>query len=568
MLSLWLNLTHAGSIARSLLVALAFLPTCASSENSLTSQAIAVDGGRIAAASADAHGVRVFKGIPYAAAPVGDRRWRAPAPVEPWSGVRASDRFGPSCTQVDMFAGAGVSSGGQGEDCLYINVWTPARAGTEPLPVFVWIHGGAYVVGSGSDPRIDGASLAAQGVIVVTFNYRLGVFGFLAHPELSGEVPQRASGNYGLMDQLAALRWIQHNIARFGGDPSRVAIGGNSAGATSVNALMASPLGKGLFSRAIAQGGSAMSVSAPNDGSPLPRQLEEQKGLHFARTVGARDIQELRSLSADVLLKASGVDWSEWAWNASIDGYVVPAPPLEIFQQRRQNDVPLLVGWAANEGASIGRATFGGDDEPFAPQIEARFGKLAPDVLRLYPADTVERERASKAALAGEGFISFPSWTWGVAQSQTGTRPVFTYKFAHAPPVPADFGRASMIGSPGAFHGSEMAYVFGNFPVDQGWNVTDMDREISRGMQTYWLRFIATGNPNGAAGLPEWPAYRGPTPERLLIDEQRFRVLPDADRERFETLGRLAAAVPGSLSYRGMDARRWSVSDRTGINSK
>lgn len=555
----WLSPADCRGVAKALLGALAIVAMSVPAENSLTPPAIAVDGGRIAAAPADSHGVRVFKGIPYAAPPTGDRRWRAPAPVEPWLDVRASDQFGPACTQVDMFAGAGMSGGGQGEDCLYLNVWTAARPGGEPLPVFVWIHGGAYVVGSGSDSKIDGASLAAQGVIVVTFNYRIGVFGFLAHPELSGEVPQRASGNYGLMDQLAALRWVQHNIARFGGDPSRVAIGGNSAGATSVNALMASPLGKGLFSRAIAQGGSAMSVSAPNDGSPLPRQVEEQKGMEFARSVGARNIRELRALPADALLKASGTDWSQWAWNASIDGYVVPAPPLEIFQQRRQNDVPMLVGWAANEGANIGRATFGGDDEPFAPQIEARFGKLAPEVLRLYPADTVEHERASKAAIAGEGFISYPTWAWAVAQSRAGTEPVFTYKFAHAPPVPADYGRTSMIGPPGAFHGSEMSYVFGNFPANQKWNITAADREISRGMQAYWLRFIATGDPNGGADLPTWPAYRDSSPQRLLVDAKGFQVLPDADRERFEALGRLAAAVPGSLSYRGMDARRWDM---------
>jgi para-nitrobenzyl esterase len=545
------------SVTRGLLALMAFVAIHAHAETPVTSQPLAVDGGLISAAPAGAQGVRIFRGIPYAAAPVGERRWRAPASVDSWSGVRASDRFGAACAQVDMFAGAGLSRETQSEDCLYLNIWTPASAPAERLPVFVWIHGGAYVVGSGGDPRIDGSTLAAQGVVVVTFNYRIGVFGFLAHPDLTHEVPQRASGNYGLLDQVAALQWVQRNIATFGGDPTRVAIGGNSAGATSVNVLMASPLGKGLFSRAIAQGGSAMSVSAPNDGSPLPRAIEERKGVHFARAVGARSIKELRAVPAETLLKESGADWNKWGWNASIDGYVLPAPPLEVFQQGRQNDVPLLVGWAANEGASIGRATFGGDDEPFASQIAERFGKLAPEVLRLYPADTIERERASKAMLAGEGFISYPSWTWAVAQARSGKQPVFTYKFAHPPPVPSGYGGDSMSGPAGAFHGSEMTYVFGNFPSDAGWNVSADDRRIAAGMQAYWVRFIATGSPNGGAGLPKWPAYRGATPERLLVESRQFRVVPDADRERFEALGRLATAAPGSLSYRGMDAGRW-----------
>lgn len=543
---------------RGSLTLLALATMHAYAEKPVISQSIAVDGGHIAAAPADPRGIRVFKGIPYAAPPIGERRWRAPGAVESWSGVRPSDRFGASCSQVDMFAGAGLSGNGQSEDCLYLNIWTPARAAGERLPVFVWIHGGAYVVGSGNESRTDGAALAAKGLIVVTFNYRLGVFGFLAHPDLTDEVPQHASGNYGLLDQIAALRWIQRNIAAFGGDPTRVAIGGNSAGATSVNILMASPLAKGLFSRAIAQGGSAMSVSAPNDGSPLPREIEERKGLHFAHSLGARGMKDLRALSADALLKASGTDWNTWAWNASIDGYVLPAAPLELFQQGRQNDVPLLVGWAANEGAVIGRATFGGDDEPFAPQIATRFGKLAPDVLRLYPAGTIAEERASKAALAGEGFISYPSWTWAVAQSRTGKQPVFNYKFAYPPPVPPGYGRDSIIGEPGAFHGAEMTYVFGNFMHNPGWNLSAVDQRVSAGMQAYWIRFISSGDPNGEEGLPVWPAYREPAPERLYVTSQGFEVVPDADRERFEALGRLAADVPGSLSYRGMDAQRWA----------
>lgn len=521
-------------------------------------RSLAIEGGHVGIPPADSSGVRVFKGIPYAAPPVDHRRWRAPAPVEPWRGVKATDRFEASCAQANMFPGVGDLDGQQSEDCLYLNVWTPAHNASERLPVLVWIHGGAFVLLSGNEPRLDGVTLARQGVIVVTFNYRLGVFGFLAHPDLTAESSQRASGNYGIMDQIAALSWVQRNIASFGGDPSRVAIGGNSSGATSVNVLMASPLAAGLFTRAIAQGGSAMPASPPNDGSPLPRAIEESKGRHFATSLGASGPRELRALPMTALVEASGEDWSSWGWNACIDGYVLPAPPLEVFHRRQQNDVPLLVGWSANEGAALGRATFGGDDESFAPQIAARFGARAPEILRLYPAHSREQERAAKAALAGEGFIAYPSWTWAVVQSRTGKQPVFVYKFEHPPPVPPGYGRQSMLGDPGAFHGGEMPYVFGTFARFADWQFAPADFQIAAGMQSYWIHFIASGDPNGGAKLPIWPAYQGPAPRRLHVDARGFHVLPDADRCRFEQLGRLAAAAPGSLSYRGMSVERWA----------
>lgn len=523
----------------------------------MTSETIAVDGGLIAVALADGRGVRAFKGIPYAAPPTGARRWRAPAPVLPWQGVRPSNHFGSPCPQASMFTLDRDLGGTHSEDCLYVNVWTPAAPTDERLPVLVWIHGGAYVVGSGSEARFDGAALAAQGVVVVTINYRLGVFGFLAHPDLTQESRHHASGNYGLQDQIAALRWVQRNIARFGGDASRVAIGGNSSGATSVNVLMASPLAKGLFQRAVAHGGSAMSVSAPNDGSPLPRSFEERKGVQFASSLGARNIDELRAVSMDALLKASGTTWSTWGWNASVDGYVLPAPPAELFAQRKQNDVPLLLGWNANEGAAIGPATFGGDEASFAQEITARFGKSAPQVLQLYPAGSREQERASKVALAGEGFISYPSWTWAVAQVRAGKQPVFVYKFEYSPPVPRDFENGSLLGAPGAFHGAELPYLFGSFGNYPDWKFAPVDWQISRGMQSYWIHFISSGDPNGGAGLPHWPAYSNAEPKQLHIDATGFQVLPDRDRVRFEALGRLAAGAPGSLSYRGMNAERW-----------
>lgn len=528
-------------------------------DRSMTTDTVAVEGGVIAAAPADQHGVRAFKGIPYAAPTGGKSRWRAPEPVIPWEHVRSSANYAAPCPQAGMFKLPGDLASRHSEDCLNLNLWTAARAPNVRLPVFVWIHGGAYVDGAGSEARFDGAALAAHGLVVVTFNYRLGVFGFLAHPELTRETPHHASGNYGLLDQIAALRWVQRNIAQFGGDPARVTIGGNSAGATSVNVLMVSPLATGLFQRAIAHGGSAMSISAPNDGSPLPRSYEERKGMQFASALGARGIEELRAMPMEAVLNGSGKTWNSWAWNASIDGYVLPAPPAELLAQRKQNDVPLLVGWNANEGAGIGPATFGGDDDSFAEQIARRFGNLAPAVLRLYPAGSREQERASKAAIAGEGFIACPSWMWAVAQASGGKAPVFVYKFEHQPPVPPDFGeKRGMLGPPGAYHGAELPYLFGSFANDPDWRLAPVDLEISQGMQAYWVRFIFSGDPSGAAGLPVWPRYAPVDFQQLRMDSSGFRIVPDSDRERFGELARLAAAVPGSLSYRDMHAEQWA----------
>jgi len=515
---------------------------------------IRVDGGLLAAAPADAAGVRAFKGIPYAAPPVGQRRWQAPAPVEAWTGVSTVEKFGAPCMQTPLAGYDNSLAASDSEDCLSLNLWTAAKSRGEKLPVLVWFHGGAFVIGSGAASEINGASLAARGLIVVTVNYRIGPFGFLAHPELTTEAPQHTSGNYALLDQVAALGWVQRNIAAFGGDPKRVTISGSSAGGTSVNVLMVSPLAKGKFSRVIANSGAALPTTGVDDSSPLPRSIEENKGLHFARSVGARNLAELRALPAETLAAAAGGQWGAWAWNASIDGYVLPAAPGDIFARGRQSDVPLMIGWTGNEGATMGLATFGDDRESFRDQIVARFGQASEEVFRLYPVGSLDAERASKVALAGDGFIGFPSWRWITAQQRTGKQPIFVYQFNHAPPVPPDYGKGTMLGAPGAFHGAQTRYFFGTLP--SGWKLTEADRNLSATLQSYWINFARTGNPNGG-GLSVWTAYDGTAPQKLYIDATGARSAPDAELERFVALERLFRESPAAMRFRGMDTARW-----------
>jgi para-nitrobenzyl esterase len=441
------------------------------------------------------------------------------------------------------------------EDCLYLNVWTTAAPDTAaaPFPVLVWLHGGAYLIGSGHD--IDMSRLARRGVVVVAMNYRLGVLGFLGHPELSAEGAEGSSGNYGLMDQIAALHWIQANIAVFGGDPRRVTIAGASSGATSVNLLVVSALARGLFHGAIAQSGSAMPSTGFTDGSPLPRELEERKGVRFARSAGATGVDELRAIPAEALVEAAGSRWETWAWNASIDGWVVPAPPARILAAGLQNDVPLIAGWTANEGASLARAAFGDDDISFPERIRATFGAHAAEILRLYPGGSIASERRGKVALAGDGFIAFPMWSWVIEQLRTGSAPVFMYEFAQPPPVPANWARhPSMLGEPGAYHGASQPYLFEEFARYPLWLFTDADRRLGGVMASYWANFARAGDPNGS-GLAHWTRYEPvPGAQKIRFLSGGANCVPDADLARLRALAPLFAQSPGALSYRSMQA--------------
>lgn len=515
---------------------------------------LSVTGGTIATVPADDGGVRVFRGLPYAAPPVGDRRWRAPAPVVPWDGVRPTDRFGPNCPQPRIAASIDPSIEGMSEDCLTLNVWTAAASPGERRPVLVWLHGGAFLVGKASMPRPDGAEFVERGIVLVSMTYRLGAFGFLSHPGLTAEAG--ASGNYGLMDQIAALAWVRDNIAAFGGDPTRVTIMGHSAGGTSANILILSPLAKGLFHGIIALGGSAMPATGVNDGSPLPRAVEEAKGMRFAAALGVETVAELRALSADRVLAGSGATIGEWTWNASIDGHVLPAAPSAMLAAGQQHEVPLIVGWGADEGSIMARDSFGGEERPFAATIDARFGEAAPRIHALYPSASEHADRAAKAAFAGDGFIVYPTWSWALAQARQGHAPVFVGQFAYAPHLSAEWSSVvPLLGPAGAFHGAQTPYIMGWLDRQATWIVGAADRQISAALIPLYANFIASGDPNGP-GVPAWPRYRPDAPEKLRVEpDGAVHSVRDADYERLTELGNALAAAPrGALRYRGSDA--------------
>jgi len=370
-------------------------------------------------------GIRMFKGIPFAAPPVGELRWKPPQPVTSWEGVRKADQFGPRAMQladVDM----SFRSNGMSEDCLSLNVWTPATSDLAWLPVLVYFYGGGNVAGDGSEPRYDGASLARKGIVVLTVNYRLNVFGFLAHPELTQESPHHASGNYGYLDQTAALHWVRQNIAAFGGDPNRVTIAGESAGSIAVSAQMVSPLAKDLIAGAIGSSGSLMGTLPP-----IPLAEAEQKGIAFASGIGATSLAALRALPAAQLLEATAtVPFGRLA--ATVDGYFLPRPAEEIFAAGEQAHVPLLVGWNSEEAPY--RFLLGADEptpENYQSIVRARYGDRAEEVLKLYPAATVEEVKEAATDLASDNFIGYSAWKWADLHGRTGGQLVYRYLYAH-----------------------------------------------------------------------------------------------------------------------------------------
>jgi len=456
-----------------------------------------VDSGSLSGIHDSRMGLDEFKGIPYAAPPVGKLRWKAPQPVTPWKGVRKADRFGPRCMQRPLFGDMVFRSNGMSEDCLYLNVWTPAHSEGRKLPVLVYFYGGGFLAGDGSEPRYDGASLARRGIVTVTVNYRLSVFGFLALPALAEESPHHATGNYGLLDQNAALRWVHRNIAAFGGDPAQVTIGGESAGSMSVSAQMASPLSKGLMQRAIGESGAVL-----GNLKPRPRTLTEQQGEAFMRHVGAHSLAQLRAMSADKLLKACG-DKGVAEFGPTVDGWFLPRSPEAIYKDGDQAHIPLLVGSNSQEGYY---ANLFGDKPPtpanYRAVLQRQFGKQADEALKLYPGATTAQVKRSGTALAGDQFIAFATWRWMHLQRQTGGAPVYYYYFDKARPAKRD-GSAGP--DPGAVHSGEIEYALGNLDGNHVFAWTAEDHKVSTTMEGYWANFIKIGDPNGK-GLPHWPA--------------------------------------------------------------
>jgi len=498
-------------------------------------------------------GIRSFKGIPFAAPPVGSLRWREPQPAKNWSGVRKANQFGPRAMQLPLFGDMNFRSNGVNEDCLYLNVWTPAKTGKEKLPVLVYFYGGGFVAGDGSEPRYDGESMAQRGIVAITVNYRLGVFGFMAHPELTKESPHKASGNYGLLDQSAALRWVKQNIAAFGGDPNKVTIAGESAGSYSVSAQMASPLSKNLIAGAIGESGSLLSLQPT-----APLATAEQTGVNFATTLGATSLAALRALPAQQLLEATGKPGTP-RFPVVVDGYFFPKSPAAIFAAGEQAQVPLLAGWNSQES---GHQAILGQEQPtpenYTKAIQKLYGDQANDVLKLYPGTTEDEIIQAATALAGDRFIGYSTWKWIDVHSQTGGKPVYRYMYSRPrPEMTPEMGNATagLAGgvirnndanakktppARGAVHSAEIEYAMGNLPTNKVYAWTPDDFKVSEVMQSYFANFIKTGNPNGK-GLPTWPALKNGSAAPVMILDVNTRLETDKTRDRYLLLEKIPA---------------------------
>ncbi|WP_395408369.1 carboxylesterase/lipase family protein [Pseudoduganella sp. UC29_106] len=482
----------------------AFLALCVTAHSGHAIQltdSVKVSGGEIVGSQIEA--IRSYLGIPYAAPPVGDLRWRAPQAVVPWTGIREARSFSPACAQT-----AAWLPNPKSEDCLYLNIWAPEKA--RNLPVLVWIHGGGFYGGTSAQPGYDGHNLAKRGVIVVTINYRLGIFGFFSHPELTAESPDKASGNQGIEDQIAALRWVKDNITAFGGDPRRVTIMGESAGGESVAILVASPLAKGFFQRAIAQSGNdALPINSDENGQ-FDRKTAESQGQALVKAVGGELLADLRGMSAETLQKTA------WSPRTIVDGHVLREDLTTTYRYNRQNDVPLLVGWNAEEGKDLAPEILGTDDFTSANHRElvAKLLGYAPSarLLAAYPGTDDAQARASINQLTNDWW-GWRMWYWAGLQAKYGRSKPYVYLFAHRPTeplTPCGYGC-------GAGHGAEIQYVFDQLDLDpRPWSTSD--RKLAARLADTWVNFARTGSPSGR-GLPVWPKFNGSNASVLRLGD-------------------------------------------------
>lgn len=448
------------------------------------------------------NGLTVYKGIPFAAPPVGDLRWKAPQPAVKWKGVLQTTKFAPAPFQ------GGNTPSGKSEDCLYLNIWTPAKSAKDKIPVMVYIYGGGFSGGNTSDPWVSGEKLAKKGVVLVNIAYRVNQIGFLAHPELSAENPNHVSGNYGLLDQIAALQWVKKNIAAFGGDPDKVTIFGESAGAISVSMLCASPLAKGLFQGAISQSGGSFGPTRPKtfpgENMKTLRQAETD-GSDYVKKVGVSSIAELRKIDAEKLPLGMGMGGG---WPIT-DGYVIPDDQYRLYEAGKYNDVPVLIGYNSDEGASFSREK---TPEEYIAGVKARYGKFAEDLIKAYPAAENSVPKTARD-LARDAAFGWQTWAWANLQSKTGKSKVYYYYFDQHPDYPKDSPRYGY-GSP---HAQDVSYVFQHLDASNP-ETTKSDLEISEAMATYWTNFAKFGNPNGT-GIPEWPAFSEANPSVMYFSQ-------------------------------------------------
>jgi para-nitrobenzyl esterase len=471
-----------------------------------------------------------YFGIPFAKPPVGNLRWKAPQPLDNWQGVLQTKKFSPRPVQAIVFGDMDSRSDGLSEDCLYLNVWTPAKYDTKGLPVLVYFFGGGFVAGDGSEPRYDGASMASKGIVAVTVNYRLNIFGFLALPELSAEAPYKGSGNYGLLDQNAALKWVQKNIASFGGDPSKVTIAGESAGSIAVSAEMASPLSKKLFAGAIGESGAAINPTL----FPVSLQDAEKTGSQFIKGFGSPTLEQLRAMSTREIYELYNSS-KGFRLPTVIDGYFFTKPIPETFKAGEQAMVPLLVGWNSAEipgGAFMQGLPY--TEENYTKKIKEAYPKDYDQVLKLYTNTSAKEIESSATSLASDRFIAYSTWKWADLQAKNSNQPVYRYLFSKVrPPVTDNTLTSGLAGGVvkkdpdapkpaepiGAPHASEIEYCMGNLYLVKQHQWTEDDYKVSRTMEDYFANFIKTGNPNGG-GLPNWPAVTktATDPDVMIID--------------------------------------------------
>ncbi len=498
------------------------ISSCLTQEQNKVWDSVRTESGLVSGIYNEENGITVFKGVPFAAPPVGELRWKGPQPVEPWEGIKGCTNFSASPIQnkpvpFSMWTQEFISpSEPLSEDCLYLNIWTGAETAGEDRPVFLYIYGGGFSSGSGAVPVYDGEAMARKGIVFITTNYRVGMLGFLAHPELTAESGYGASGNYGLLDQIEALKWIQKNISAFGGDPDNVTIAGQSAGAFSVNYLVASPLAKGLFHRAIAESGGGVLPTSWFAMGDLLSQAEEN-GVNWAKSIGANSIAELRAKSTDEILAARGFA------SPVVDGYLLPDPLYTIFSEGKQNDVPVILGWNEDEGIGSRPPQ---DVDHFINQIREQFGSEADRFFELLPVETKEDAVAVKSKLGSLLTFGIQAYKWMLLQNEMGTSKVFLYHFERDLPFTEkmqDFG---------AFHTGEVPYAYNNLHMSpRPWE--EVDYRLAEMMSSYWANFATSGDPNGD-GLVEWGPCTPKNPVTMVFDKEVIcKALPDTEILQF-----------------------------------
>ena len=495
-------------------------------------------------------GIFSFKGIPYAQPPVGNLRWKEPMPAKNWDGIRKADKFGPRAMQLPLFGDMNFRSNGMSEDCLYLNVWTPAQTGKEKLPVLVYFYGGGFVAGDGSEPRYEGLSLARKGIVTLTVNFRLGIFGFFAHPELTKESSHHASGNYGLLDQAMALQWVQQNIAAFGGDPNKVTIAGESAGSFAVSALMASPLSKKLIAGAIGESGALLGSR-----TTTPLADGEQIGVKFASNINAATLAQLRNTPAQDILTATGKP-GFGRFPVIVDGYFFSKSPTAIYEAGEQAHVPLLVGWNTMEGSAESITGKDITKDNFTAGVQKLYGANAAAIAKVYAPGSDAEVATVAREMATDRFIAFGTWKWSDVHARTGNSTVYRYLYGRPrPSMRSEMGNATAnlaggitrnadsavkIAPPatGAVHSAEIEYAMGNLPTNRVFDWKPEDYFVSEIMQTFFANFIKTGNPN-SLGVPTWPAVKANVPAAVMHIDVRTQAIPEQHRDRYLLLDQI-----------------------------